>query len=146
MAGERKKITDDVACPCGSQSSYGSCCGPVHADGAGLGSTAEQLMRARYSAYVLHDGEFLLRSWHPDTRPATIGFDAEHIWRGLRIEATTGGGGLERTGTVEFRARFQHFGRNLELHELSRFERVGGSWLYVDGFDPDAGGAGRRQR
>ena len=139
-------MKDHAACPCGSGSSYGSCCEPIHAEGAGLGSTAEQLMRARYSAYVRHDADFLLRSWHPDTRPATIGFDSEHRWHGLTIEATTGGGGLERSGTVEFRARFERSGRQLELHELSEFERVGGSWLYVDGVDPDATGSGPRRR
>lgn len=93
-------------------------------------------MRARYCAYVLHDGDFLLRSWHPDTRPKTLGFSDEQTWHGLTVVATGGGGGLEREGTVEFRARFQRGGEYFELHELSSFVRDGGQWRYLDGHNP----------
>ncbi len=131
-------IDDDHDCPCGTGRPYGSCCGPIHAAGAGLGTTAESLMRARYSAYVLHDADFLLDSWHPDTRPATIGFGDDLEWQGLTIAATNGGRVLDSEGTVEFRARFRRGGQYFELHELSSFARIGGRWLYVDGVDPDA--------
>jgi len=146
-------IDNDQPCPCristGSgadpdtglgadpSTSYAACCGPIHHDGAGLGSTAEQLMRARYSAYVLHDADFLLRSWHPNTRPESLSFSSGHTWHGLTIVETVGGGGLESDGTVEFKARFTRDGDHFELHERSTFARVSGSWVYVDGFDPD---------
>ena len=35
--------------------------------------------------------------------------------------------------TVEFVARYKLNGRAFRLHETSRFERVDGRWLYVDG-------------
>ncbi len=35
--------------------------------------------------------------------------------------------------TVEFVARYKLNGRAFKLHETSRFERVDGRWLYVDG-------------
>ncbi len=130
-------IESSDPCPCGSGDAYGSCCGPIHERDAGLGTNAEQLMRARYSAYVLHDDAFLLRSWHPDTRPTELSFSSGHTWHGLTIVETTGGGGLESEGTVEFKARFERQGERFELHELSSFERIGGSWVYVDGYDPD---------
>lgn len=132
------QIDDTATCPCGSGQAYGSCCGPIHHDGAGLGTTAEQLMRARYSAYVLHDADFLRRSWHPDARPKELSFDPATTWTGLTIESTSGGGGLERTGVVEFTARFERGGSSFELRERSTFERVDGRWLYVDGGDPRA--------
>ncbi len=124
------------ACPCGTNTSYESCCLPIHRAAAGLGATAEQLMRARYCAYVLHDAEFLLRSWHPDTRAKTLSFSGEQTWHGLTIVAIEGGGGLESEGTVEFRARFRRGRDYFELHELSSFVREGGKWFYLDGFDP----------
>lgn len=131
-------IDAQEACPCKSGDTYGSCCGAIHTDGAGLGTTAEQLMRARYSAYVLHDGDFLLRSWHPDERPNSLSFTDEQTWHGLTIVETTGGGGLEKEGTVEFKARFKRGNDYFELHELSSFVRDGGKWVYVDGFNPDS--------
>ena len=57
-------------CPCGSGTSYGACCGPLHAGREA--ATAEALMRSRYSAFVLLDADYLLRSWHPATRPARL--------------------------------------------------------------------------
>lgn len=130
-------ITHSDPCPCGNDDNYGTCCGPIHRAGAGLGTAAEQLMRARYSAYVLHDDQFLLRSWHLDSRPTNLSFTDEQTWHGLTVLATEGGGGLEQEGTVEFKARFKRGDDYFELHELSSFVREGGSWLYVDGFNPD---------
>lgn len=93
-------------------------------------------MRARYSAYARRDGSFLLSSWHPTGRPKSVSFPDNQSWVGLTIIDTTGGGGLETTGTVEFTARFTRGDDQFELHELSSFERVAGTWLYVDGFNP----------
>ena len=124
-------------CPCGTLRAYGACCGLVHHKGAGLGVSAEQLMRARYSAYEKHDAAFLLASWHPDHRPEQVDFSTGVQWHGLEVVATTAGDVLDATGTVEFKARFERGGQRLELHELSRFERFESRWVYVDGIDPD---------
>ena len=123
--------TNGKKCHCGADLAYGSHCATVHRTGAGLGSTAESLMRARYSAYVLHRGDFLLESWHPDTRPAVLDFDTGTQWLGLEIVRTEAGGALDATGMVEFRARFQRGGEYLELHEQSSFVRLDGRWVYV---------------
>ena len=94
-------------------------------------------MRARYSAYVRQDSDFLMASWHPDTRPEAIAPDPGTEWLGLTIVATDRGSGLDANGEVEFRARFERGGSRLELHEFSTFERVDGHWMYRDGLDPD---------
>lgn len=120
-------------CPCGSGGAYDDCCAPIHLAGAGLGRTAEQLMRARYTAYVRHDEEFLLRSWHADTRPVRVTFDPDLEWLGLEVVRTEAGSGLDGEGVVEFKARFRRGGEFLELHETSRFTRVDGEWVYLDG-------------
>lgn len=120
-------------CPCGQAQAYADHCGKVHRGGAGIGTSAESLMKARYSAYVLRDAEFLLDSWHDETRPAAVDFDENVVWLGLDVVATEGGTGFDNSGTVEFRARFRRGDQHLELHEVSSFVRVDGQWKYVDG-------------
>jgi SEC-C motif domain protein len=90
-------------------------------------------MRSRYSAFVVGDAAHLLRSWHPDTRPDEVTFVAEQAWTGLEIVATERGRALDATGVVEFRARYRRGRRSGELHEASRFGRVDGRWVYIDG-------------
>jgi SEC-C motif domain protein len=118
-------------CPCGLPESYAECCGPFHT-GAASAPTAERLMRARYSAFAVGDHDYLLRSWHPDTRPRQLRLDPEQVWTGLRVLGTTGGGLLHAEGTVEFRADYTDHGAPGYLHEHSRFRRVDGDWVYVD--------------
>ncbi len=129
---------DHETCPCGDGKAFARCCKPLHDSGsAGLGTTAEATMRSRYVAYVTRNAPFLLSTWHPSTRPARLDFSDEVEWHGLTVVATTGGGGLDSSGSVEFRARFRRGDAHLELHELSQFVRESGRWFYVDGVDPD---------
>ena len=86
-------------------------------------------MRSRYSAFVRRDEPYLLRTWHPRTRPAQVGSDAGTRWTGLEILETTDGTAFHTAGTVTFRASF----KGGALHERSRFERSEGAWVYVDG-------------
>jgi SEC-C motif-containing protein len=92
---------------------------------------AEALMRSRYTAFVLKDAAHLLATWHPDTRPPRIDFDAGTKWLGLQVRdhRVTGEGSAE----VEFVARWRVGGRAVRLHERSRFVREAGRWLYIDG-------------
>lgn len=54
-------------------------------------------------------------------------------WTGLEILGTTEGSAFHSTGTVTFRARYTDGGRPGALHERSRFIRLDGAWVYVDG-------------
>lgn len=90
-------------------------------------------MRSRYAAFAVGDEAYLLRTWHPRTRPPRIEFGEGLRWVGLEILETTEGSAFHSTGTVTFRARFTESGRPGALHERSRFERVDGAWVYVDG-------------
>ena len=94
--------------------------------------TAEQLMRSRYSAFALGDAGYLADSWHPSTRPARIVLDPGRRWTGLQVIGTEAGGMLAPTGTVEFRAHYLEGGRAGQQHEVSRFVREAGRWLYLD--------------
>ncbi|MET7935782.1 YchJ family protein [Streptomyces sp. NPDC005322] len=121
-----------TSCPCGLPAPYEACCGRLHR-GEAQAATAEQLMRSRYSAFAVRDEAYLLRSWHPTTRPPRVGLDPGLRWVGLEILGSKDGSAFHRTGTVEFRARYVEGGRTGELHENSRFVREGGAWVYVDG-------------
>ncbi|MET3772460.1 YchJ family protein [Arthrobacter nitrophenolicus] len=119
-------------CVCLSGEPYAQCCGRFHS-GAAEAATAEQLMRSRYSAFVRLDADYLLRTWHPDTAPATLELDRGMGWRRLDILSTSGGGPFDSAGTVEFKAHYRHDGVRGVLHEVSRFVREDGRWYYVDG-------------
>jgi SEC-C motif-containing protein len=120
-----------TACPCGSGRALEACCGQFHAGAAA--PDAESLMRSRYSAFVLGREAYLLSTWHPDTRPEGLELDAtpRPHWLGLAIKSHTRQD--DNHATVEFIARYKLNGRAFRLHETSRFERVDGRWLYVDG-------------
>ncbi|MEU2622359.1 YchJ family metal-binding protein [Streptomyces sp. NPDC007157] len=132
MAAKRSRRQPAADCPCGLAETYEQCCGRFHR-GAAAAPTAEALMRSRYSAFVKGDEPYLLRTWHPRTRPDRLDLDPGMRWTGLEILATTDGTAFHATGTVTFRASF----RGGSLHELSRFERVDGAWVYLDGDFPE---------
>lgn len=117
-------------CPCLSGEMYAGCCGPLHR-GDTHATTAERLMRSRYSAFVTDDAAYLLSTWHPRTRPATLELDTSRRWLGLEVLRTVRGGMLHTDGIVEFVARFSDAGRRGEQREVSAFRRVERRWRYV---------------
>jgi SEC-C motif-containing protein len=86
-------------------------------------------MRSRYAAYVVGDADYVLRTWHPRTRPTSLDLADAPQWRGLTVLATADGREGDATGEVEFEASFP----GGTLHERSRFVRRAGRWVYVDG-------------
>ncbi|WP_313303204.1 YchJ family protein [Diaphorobacter sp.] len=131
-------IDERAACPCGRVNAKGKplawadCCGRFvdHWDDTPA-PDAESLMRSRYSAFVLHDAQYLLDTWHARTRPAHLDFDDGVKWLGLTVKhaRTTGADAAE----VEFVARSRVQGRGVRQQERSRFTREEGRWVYVDG-------------
>ncbi|MEV4457775.1 YchJ family metal-binding protein [Microbispora sp. NPDC049633] len=117
-------------CPCGLRAAYGECCGRFH-EGRAV-PTAEALMRSRFCAFAVEDEVYLLRTWHPATRPARVEFERDMRWTGLEIEAVTGGSPIHTEGTVTFRAHYVYRGRPGEMRERSRFVRHEGAWVYLD--------------
>lgn len=118
------------ACPCGSGRAYAACCGRYH--GGEAAPTPEALMRSRYSAYVLGERDYLLRSWHSSTRPADLELDDGARWLGLKVLHAEGGA-EDAEGSVEFVARYKIGGRAYRMEEKSRFVREDGRWVYLDG-------------
>ena len=121
-------------CPCESKKPYSVCCEPYH---NGIAApTAEALMRSRYTAFALSLEEYLLQTWHPETRPSTLNLaeDAATKWLGLQVKNTANIS--EKKATVEFVARYKIAGKAERLHELSEFERIEGRWYYLVGSEP----------
>ena len=121
-------------CPCQfglpqTSQTYDRCCGRFisHRERP---ENATQLMRSRYSAYVLEDGDYLLATWHADFRPAQLQFDSGIRWIGLEIIASQQQGAK---AVVEFEARLLAAGEVASMHERSDFVMNQGQWLYTRG-------------
>lgn len=124
-------------CPCGSGQDYAACCEPI-ITGKQLAETAEQLMRARYSAHVKVDVDFLYESTHPDHREnydhkGTKSWAEKSEWHGLEILGTTAGGPEDEEGEVEFIARFRNQEGIRSHHERGQFKRKKKKWLFAEG-------------
>jgi SEC-C motif domain protein len=133
-------------CPCGGASPslspsldpkhaaprYAQCCGRFIDQGE-WPATALELMRSRYTAYVLNLSDYLRSTWSAATCPPNFdATDPDTRWLGLQIKRHTelDGGHAE----VEFVARYKVAGRAHRLHELSRFiKSPDNQWIYLDG-------------
>ena len=156
-------LNAEAACPCGRTGtgsahssarknssfalSYQHCCARWHALTAPDGPDPESLMRSRYCAFVLELEAYLLASWHPDTRPSSIEFDAGCRWLGLEVlrsspaevdgaETATGLSPADaQRWIVEFVARYKVGGSPaVRIHECSEFTRdpaYGERWRYL---------------
>jgi SEC-C motif-containing protein len=125
-------MPNDRRCRCGSGDDYAVCCGPFHA-GERAAPTAVAQMRSRFSAFAIGDGDYLLATWYPETSPKLLNLDPAISWRRLEIVNVVAGAEQDAEGLVEFRAHYRCDGRRQILHERSRFVRINGRWMYVDG-------------
>ncbi|MFT4224818.1 YchJ family protein [Micropruina sp.] len=115
-------------CPCGG-GRYAECCAP-YLRREEWPPTAEALMRSRYTAFTLADAEYLLRTWHPRTRPDTLELD-DRQWTGLDVVDQVDGGPDDMMGIVGFVAHFRLDGHTGALTERSAFVRRGSRWVYL---------------
>ncbi len=91
-------------------------------------------MRSRYSAYVMRLSDYLLSSWHSKTRPEAMAFDKADTTRWISLEIKQHKEVSADLATVEFVAVWREGGHRAQrLHEISRFERQAGRWVYVNG-------------
>lgn len=116
-------------CPCQSGKAMDACCGRFISHRA-LPENAQQLMRSRYTAFVLGDADYLRDTWHADFRPPQLNLDKDQRWLDLSVLDFSEQGD---SAIVEFEACFLHAGTVQGLHERSRFVLQQGRWLYTDG-------------
>lgn len=90
-------------------------------------------MRSRFDAFRRGDASWLLATWHPSTRPATLDLSDNPAWLRLEIITVEFGGPSDDAGVVEFAASYLAGGAVGVLRERSRFVREDGGWFYLDG-------------
>ncbi|MFC5428407.1 YchJ family protein [Paraburkholderia denitrificans] len=145
MNAETSRAARPADCPCGGAAPnlkatakpprYAACCGRF-IDAGALPETALELMRSRYTAYVLGESSYLRATWARETCPPDLDVDPLALdaprWLGLAIKRHEQ---VDAThAIVEFVARYKTGGRASRLHEVSRFTRAeDGRWRYVDG-------------
>ncbi len=119
-----------LACYCDSGLGYEDCCGIYHKNYAAPNALA--LMRSRYSAYVLHDADYILKTTFPGerkfySRETILEWSESSKWGGLEIVSFD-------TEMVEFKAFYKDKNHQAYVHhEKSNFQQVEGKWYYVDG-------------
>ena len=124
-------------CHCGSGISFADCCRPI-INGEQSAETAEQLMRARYSAYATAATDFLFDTTHPDHRKeydhaGTKEWSENSEWLGLEILETSQGEPEDTVGEVEFIARYREKDLSREHHERGHFKRENERWYFTNG-------------
>ena len=122
-------------CFCGNNITYQNCCEVYHKNG-GKTETAQQLMRSRYSAFVLANGDYLMETHHPKTRPlkekkAIVTWAKSVQWIKLEVLETSKGTQNDTEGTVTFNAYFYENGKVDVIHEKSTFIKDNNYWKYL---------------
>ncbi|MBI9101968.1 MAG: YchJ family protein [Spirochaetales bacterium] len=124
-------------CHCGNPIEFEKCCEP-YIKGMLNPPTAEDLMRARYSAYVTGDIDFIESTHSLDQRDGvdveeTRKWSQESDWKGLQILGTKKGKANDNEGSVEFKATYVQNGMTNIHHEMSTFKKVDGKWYFEEG-------------
>lgn len=124
-----------MECPCGTQKSYESCCQRFILEQE-FPLSAEQLMRSRYTAFVLSDVAYIQKTMKP---PASNDFNKEDTlrwlkkikWIGLKIVKTETL--MISPNYVEFCAQYIENDTLKTIHERSEFNHMEGRWYYTTG-------------
>ncbi len=124
-----------MSCYCGSDKTYETCCAP-YVNGTLPAQHAETLMRARYCAYVLGRGEFLVATTVPARQvPEDADLITAHAkntsWLKLDILRSVE---ADSEASVEFKAYYKEADGVMRVHhELSTFLKMEGRWYYDAG-------------
>lgn len=136
--GYNKLMDNEKGCPCCSGTSYKNCCKRLH-DGE-IAKTALELMRSRYSAYVLNKPEYIVKTTHlasPHYREnkfswkrSISGFSKNTVFKELEILEFKE---RDNLATVIFTAHIYQKDEEATFTEKSVFEKVGDTWFYKIG-------------
>ncbi len=126
-----------MTCHCGKDESTETCCQP-YLKGAQKPATAEELMRARYTAFVEGDIDYIINTHDPETvhsidKDGTEEWAKKSNWLGLEILETEAGQEGDQVGSVKFCATYELNGTKVEHREHAQFRHDGKQWLFVDG-------------
>ena len=132
------KYNVNAPCPCGSGKKYKKCCQIYH-KGAPA-PDALSLMKSRYSAFAVGNGNYIIATTHPDHPEAQKDVEMRkrelaHFFkytemRGLEILEVEPGSPFSY---VTFKVSLEQNGKPFSFIEKSTFEKKEGKWLYLDG-------------
>lgn len=123
-----------ASCPCGSQLQFNNCCG-IYINTGQKAPTAQSLMRSRYTAYTLHNADYIYNTTAPKERrhhnkQDILSWAKSNTWLKLEILYTS-------ETIVEFKAYFLDNALQAQVHhERSVFVQVDNTWYYQDGSYP----------
>jgi SEC-C motif-containing protein len=128
--------TSQTSCPCGSELALAQCCQPV-IQGKQKPATAEQLLRARYTAFTQGAVDYILSTHHSRTRHEVKREEIEDWsknsrWLGLKIVQSEAGKESDTQGTIVFCASYHAEDKDNEHWEQSYFEKEDGEWRFLD--------------
>lgn len=128
-----------MLCYCKSGRSFESCCQPLVQPAlssesnspAQIAQSAEQLMRSRFTAYVLKNYTYVLKTYsaskQQDLTVTQLAESAEGVeWLNLDVVSSS-------SHNVEFKAWYKEDNKFGLLHETSTFVFEDNSWRYHDG-------------
>jgi len=123
-------------CPCGSGINFENCCQPLLL-GLEKATTAEKLLRSRYSAFVAGDVDYIYNSHHPEkikdiNKEAVREWVENSEWHGLEIKNIEDGTENDEESVLEFVARYTQDGKTYNHHEISLFKKKDGQWFFYD--------------
>ena len=120
-----------IQCYCGSGKPFSACCEP-YISGTEKAPTAKALMRSRYSAYAVHNADYLWNTTYPKeqkyhSKAAMLDWTKSNQW--LKLEIL-----FANDTIVEFKAYYLDKMLKAQVHhEKSVFAKDGDIWYYVDG-------------
>ncbi|OHU86574.1 MULTISPECIES: YchJ family protein [Pseudoalteromonas] len=121
-------------CYCPSEAPFQQCCEPF-ISGAQTPKTAEQLMRSRYSAYVVKNAQYIRATYAQEEKKHHSVEDILAFANAVNfIKLDILSVGDTNDGSfVEFQATYIADNKVCALHELSNFILEDGLWKYLDG-------------
>lgn len=122
---------ENKKCYCDTGLLFKDCCG-LYLENNQKATTALTLMRSRYSAYAIHNADYLLETTYVSERKyyskaEILKWATSNKWQKLEILSFT-------DTTVEFKAYFLDSNHQPQVHyEFSTFKFENNAWYYVDG-------------
>lgn len=126
-----------MTCHCGIGESFETCCKPFLTRKK-KASSAEELMRTRYSAFAEGNIDYIMDTHDPDTvgqidRDGTEEWAKASDWLKLEILDKERGEGDDNFGRVDFVATYKLKGATVEHRESATFRQADGVWYFTDG-------------
>lgn len=143
MTKKRRKVATHkpTTCPCDTGKPYAECCGPLHA-GERTAADAVELMRSRYSGFVLGLPDYLWGTLHSEHETHAQGIERYRAamqssssglrYRKLRI-LDSREPDAQGVAQVLFFAEIAQLKRDHSIVELSSFVQEDGQWRYIAG-------------